>query len=99
MPLVIAQFAARISFSGSSYQWASGWPIPKIGWWFGWLTFCYLASVWWRATMRWPAGTHATVRHGPDENTARMITLAVLLVQVVLAIASTRIVSLITRRR
>src|SRR6476659_5932371 len=40
--LVIAQFAARISLSGSSYQWASRLASPKIGWGFGWLTFCYL---------------------------------------------------------
>src|SRR3954452_3217765 len=30
--LVIAQFAARISLSGSSYQWASRLANPKIGW-------------------------------------------------------------------
>ena len=41
--LVVAQFAARIPLSGSSYQWASRLASPKIGWWFGWLTFCYLA--------------------------------------------------------
>ena len=40
--LVIAQFAARIPLSGSSYQWASRLANPKIGWVFGWLTFCYL---------------------------------------------------------
>ena len=36
--LVIAQFAARISLAGSSYQWASRLASPKIGWGFGWLT-------------------------------------------------------------
>lgn len=30
--LVIAQFAARIALSGSSYQWASRLANPKIGW-------------------------------------------------------------------
>src|SRR5207342_3427086 len=40
--LVIAQFAARIPLSGSSYQWASRLANPKVGWGFGWLTFCYL---------------------------------------------------------
>src|ERR1700748_2420856 len=35
--LVIAQFAARIPLSGSSYQWASRLANPKIGWGFGWL--------------------------------------------------------------
>jgi amino acid transporter len=41
--LVIAQFAARIPLSGSSYQWASRLANPKIGWLFGWLSFSYLA--------------------------------------------------------
>lgn len=41
--LVVAQFAARIPLSGSSYQWASRLASPRVGWWFGWLTFCYLA--------------------------------------------------------
>ena len=40
--LVIAQFAARIPLSGSSYQWASRLANPKVGWFFGWLSFCYL---------------------------------------------------------
>jgi amino acid transporter len=30
--LVIAQFAARIALTGSSYQWASRLANPKIGW-------------------------------------------------------------------
>ena len=37
--LVVAQFVARIALSGSSYQWASRLANPKIGWFFGWLTF------------------------------------------------------------
>ena len=41
--LVVAQFAARIALSGSSYQWASRLANPKIGWFFGWVTFWYLA--------------------------------------------------------
>ena len=94
--LVIAQFAARISLSGSSYQWASRLANPKIGWGFGWLTFCYLV-------MAVVAVDFALVSQAlmplfgldPDESTARMITLVVLLVQCVLAVASTRIVSLI----
>src|ERR1700752_614674 len=40
--LGIAQFAARIPLSGSSYQWASRLANPKIGWLFGWLGFSYL---------------------------------------------------------
>lgn len=42
--LVIAQFAARIPLSGSSYQWASRLTNPRVGWGFGWLTFCYLVT-------------------------------------------------------
>jgi amino acid transporter len=41
--LVIAQFAARISLAGSCYSWASRLATPKIGWGFGWISFCYLA--------------------------------------------------------
>ena len=41
--LVVAQFAARIALSGSSYQWSSRLANPKIGWLFGWLTFWFLA--------------------------------------------------------
>jgi amino acid transporter len=41
--LVYAQFAARIPLSGSSYQWASRLANPRIGWWFGLLSVCYLA--------------------------------------------------------
>src|SRR5262245_52393776 len=40
--LVFAQFAARIPLSGSSYQWASRLANPRIGWGFGWVSFCYL---------------------------------------------------------
>src|SRR5262245_53132676 len=40
--LVVAQFAARIALSGSSYQWASRLANPRIGWWFGLLSFGYL---------------------------------------------------------
>ncbi|WP_308296888.1 APC family permease [Streptomyces sp. ISL-44] len=94
--LVVAQFAARIPLSGSSYQWASRLANPKIGWWFGWLTFCYLAigvvavdnALASQAFMPLAGIT-------PDEDTARLITLVVLLIQTVLAVASTRLVSLI----
>ena len=41
--LVVAQFAARIALTGSSYQWASRLANPRIGWGFGWLTFCWLS--------------------------------------------------------
>lgn len=94
--LVVAQFAARIPLSGSSYQWASRLATPKIGWWFGWLTFCYLA-IGVVAVDNALASQAFMPLAGlqPNENTARLITLVVLLVQTVLAVASTRLVSLI----
>jgi amino acid transporter len=95
--LVIAQFAARIPLSGSSYQWASRLANPKIGWLFGWLSFCYLAAgvVTVDDAM---ASTALMPLFGmqPDENTARVITLVVLVIQAVLVVLSTRLVGLIT---
>ena len=94
--LVLAQFAARIALSGSSYQWASRLANPKIGWGFGWLTFCYLAIA-----VVAVDNALASQAFMPlfdikaDEGTARLITLVVLLVQVVLVVASVRIVAMI----
>ena len=93
--LVIAQFAARIPLSGSSYQWGSRLANPRIGWWFGWLTFCSLALV-------VVAVDNALASQAlmpllgiePNEATARVITVVLLIIQAVLAIASTRIVAL-----
>lgn len=94
--LVVAQFAARIPLSGSSYQWASRLADPKIGWGFGWLTFCYLAiGVVAVDNALASQAFMPLIGMGPDEDTARVITLVVLLVQTVLAVASTRLVSLI----
>jgi amino acid transporter len=94
--LVIAQFAARIALTGSSYQWASRLANPRIGWGFGWLTFCWLGIAVVAADNALASqafmplfGIHA------DEGTARLITLAVLLVQAVLVVASVRIVALL----
>jgi amino acid transporter len=94
--LVIAQFAGRIALTGSSYQWASRLANPRIGWWFGWLGFFYLAI----GVVAVDNGLASQVVMPlvglePDENTARLITLVVLLVQAVLAIASTRIVGML----
>jgi amino acid transporter len=92
--LAVAQFAARIALSGSSYQWASRLANPKIGWGFGWLSFCYLAIG--VVAVDNAPGVHAAVRHGTGRGRrARVITLVVLLIQAVLAIASTRIVAMI----
>lgn len=95
--LVIAQFAARIPLSGSSYQWASRLASPKVGWLFGWMSFCYLAIG--VVTVDNAMATTALMpllNMAPDENTARVLTLVVLLVQTVLVVFSTRLVGLIT---
>src|SRR4051795_4938630 len=94
--LVIAQFTARISLAGSSYQWASRLANPRIGWGFGWVSFCYLAiGVVAVDNALASMAFMPLVGLEPDEDTARVITLVVLLVQAVLAIASTRIVGML----
>ncbi|MGW2204730.1 APC family permease [Streptomyces sp. NPDC001774] len=94
--LVVAQLAARIPLSGSSYQWASRLANPKVGWGFGWLTFCYLAIAVVAADNALASQAFMPlVGLEPDEDTARLITVVVLFVQAVLAVASTRLVSLI----
>jgi amino acid transporter len=95
--LVVAQFAARIALSGSSYQWASRLANPKIGWLFGWLTFWYLAIA--VVAMDNALASQAFMPlAGMQENegTARLITLVILVVQAVLVIASTRLLGIIT---
>src|SRR6478752_5210126 len=83
--LVYAQFAGRISLSGSSYQWASRLANPKIGWGFGWLTTCFLVIG--------PVAVDNALCSqafmplfdiAPNESTARALTVAVLLIQVVI---------------
>ncbi|MDT5103345.1 MAG: hypothetical protein QOI25_858 [Mycobacterium sp.] len=95
--LVVAQFAARIALSGSSYQWASRLANPKIGWLFGWLTFWYLAIA--VVALDNALASQAfmpLVGMQENEGTARLITVAILIVQAVLVIASTRLLGLIT---
>jgi amino acid transporter len=94
--LVMAQFAARIPLTGSSYQWASRLANPRIGWWFGLLSFCYLA-IGVVAVDNALASQAFMPLAGmePDEQTARWITLVILLAQAVLTIVSTRIVGMI----
>ncbi|MEH3155999.1 MAG: amino acid permease [Gordonia paraffinivorans] len=93
--LVIAQFAARIPLSGSSYQWASRLANPRVGWIFGWLTFCYLITGV-LAIDSAMASQCLMPLFGvaPDETTARVITVVIILAQALLAIASTRLVGL-----
>ena len=94
--LVIAQFAARIALTGSAYQWASRLANPRIGWGFGWLSFCYLgiAVVAVDNAMASQA-VMPLLGMAADEATARVVTVLILIVQCVLAIASTRIVSIL----
>ena len=95
--LVVAQFAARIALSGSSYQWASRLANPKIGWMFGWLTFWYLAIA--VVALDNALASQALmplVGISDNENTARLITVAILVIQAVLVIASTRLLGMIT---
>src|SRR6201999_4559205 len=83
--LVIAQLAARIPLSGSSYQWASRLANPKIGWLFGWLGFFYPA-IGVATADNALASTALMPLLGipPDEGSARMITLVVMVIQAVL---------------
>lgn len=91
--LVYAQFAARIPLTGSSYQWASRLANPKIGWMFGWVAVC-------NAAISAPAIDNALATQclmpllnmAPNDATARMITIALLLIQAVIVVMSTRIV-------
>src|SRR6476619_6435601 len=92
--LVVAQFAARIALSGSSYQWASRLANPKIGWGFGWLSFCYLAIGAVAADSALASQAFMPLfGMAPNEDTARVITLVALALQAILAIASTRVVA------
>jgi amino acid transporter len=95
--LVIAQFAARIPLSGSSYQWGSRLANPKIGWVFGWLSFCYLAIG--VATVNNALASTALMPllgMDSDQTTARVLTVVLVIIEAVLVIASTRLLGLIT---
>ncbi len=95
--LVVAQFAARIVLSGSSYQWASRLANPKVGWGFGWLSFCFLAIG--TVTAADALASQALMplfNIAPDESLARLLTIGILLVEVVMTVYSTRLVAMIT---
>ena len=94
LALVIAQFAARIALSGSSYQWGSRLANPKIGWFFGWLTFCYLITGFMAINNAMASQCLMPLFNmAPSETTARIITVVIMVIEAVLAIASTRIVA------
>jgi amino acid transporter len=94
--LVYAQFAARIPLSGSSYQWGSRLANPKVGFALGWVTACYLA-IGVVATDNALAKTAfmPLFNMQPNEHVARLITVALLFVQVVLVLVSTHLSSMI----
>ena len=95
--MVVAQFAARIALSGSSYQWASRLANPKVGWFFGWLSFWYLAlSVVTMANAMASQALMPLLGLDADEEVARILTVVILVVQAVLVIASTRLLGMIT---
>ena len=95
--LVVAQFAARIALSGSSYQWASRLANPKIGWFFGWLTFWYLATGVVAMDNALASQAFMPLLGMPEnEGTARLLTVAIMIVQAVLIILSTRLLGLFT---
>jgi amino acid transporter len=91
--LVYAQFAARIPLSGSSYAWASRLASPKVGWAFGWLAVTSAVSA--PVTIDNALASQCLMplfNMEPSETTARVITVIVLVIQTILAIAATRIV-------
>jgi amino acid transporter len=95
--LVVAQFAARIALSGSAYQWASRLANPKIGWLFGWLSFWYLATGVVAMDNALASQAFMPLLGIPaSEDTARLLTVAIMIVQAVLVIVSTRLLGLFT---
>jgi amino acid transporter len=95
--LLVAQFAARIALSGSSYQWASRLANPKIGWMFGWLSFWYLtAGVIALDNALASQVLMPLVGLQENERTARLLTVVLLIVQAVLIIVSTRLLGWVT---
>lgn len=94
--LVIAQFAARIPLSGSSYQWGSRLANPKVGWWFGWFNFCILATG--VVAIDNALASEAFMPlfgMAENEGTARLITVVLMIIQAAIAVASTHLVALI----
>jgi amino acid transporter len=43
--LILAQLTAHIPLSGYSYQGGSRLATPRVGWWFGWISYVFLAIV------------------------------------------------------
>ena len=91
--LVYAQFAARIPLSGSAYQWASRLANPKIGWVFGWIGIVNGGLG--PAAINDALATQCLMplfNMAPSEQTGRVISVIMLVIEAVIVIASTRIV-------
>ena len=82
--------------SGSAYQWGSRLANPKVGWFFGWLTFCYLITGFMAINNAMASQCLMPLFNmEPNETTARIITVVLMVIEAVLVIASTRIVAMI----
>ena len=94
--LVYGMLASKIPLSGYSYQWASRLANPKVGWWFGWISFAFLSIV----TVAVDYGLTQTallplLGIGFSPLVAVVTTLAVLIVQAALIVWSTRITAVL----
>ena len=90
--LVFAALAARIPLSGYSYQWGSRLANPTVGWLLGWLSFAFLSIVV-IAVDSTLASQVLPALLGYESSTAstQIGTLAILAVQALLIIFSTRL--------
>lgn len=90
--LVFAALAARIPLSGYSYQWGSRLANPTVGWLLGWLSFAFLSIVV-IAVDSTLAGQVLPALFGYESTTAatQVGTLAILAVQALLIVFSTRL--------
>jgi amino acid transporter len=94
--LVFAQLAAHIPLSGYSYQWASRLTGPRVGWWFGWLSYAFLAIV--IVSVDFAMVTQALVPLfglSLSSSGAEWVTVGILIVQAILISFSPRIVALL----
>jgi amino acid transporter len=89
--LVYGSLAARVPLSGYSYQWASRLANVHVGWWLGWMSFAFLSIV----TVSVDYGLvqvafQPLIGEAYTPTSAALETLAVLAIQAVLIIWSTR---------
>lgn len=90
--LVYGMLASKIPLSGYSYQWASRLANPRVGWWFGWVSFAFLSIV--TVAVDYGLSQVALLPLFDIEFTpakAMLVTLGVIVVQALLIIWSTPI--------